>query len=167
MTVATRSYGRLGNGVAPVTDGLWILLLCAALGLVARNYLIAGGALTLVLLRVGQLHAVVRWLNRHALTTGVFLLVLGLLTPIAGERLSLRAFASELTRPSGWIGAAVAAAAAFLGRHGLDYLRLYPAALVGLLVGSVVGTILLGGVPTGPLIAAGTTALVLRLLGVR
>lgn len=147
-----------------MTDGIWILLLCAALGALGRNMLIAGGALLLIGLRFGHAQGALRWLDAKGITLGIFILVLSLLVPVANERISLRTFVGELIRPSGLIGLAAAAGAAYLGRGGVDFLQSYPAALVGMLVGSVVGTILLRGVPTGPLIAAGATALVLRVL---
>lgn len=148
-----------------MTDGLWILLLCGALGALGRNTIIAGGAVVLLLLRLGRIDGAVRWLDTHAITLGIFILVVGLLSPVASERMSLRTFAGELLRPSGLIGLGAAALATYLGRNGVEFLRAYPAALVGMLVGSVVGTIFLRGVPTGPLIAAGTTALLLRMFG--
>jgi uncharacterized membrane protein (DUF441 family) len=132
-----------------------------------RNGLIAGAALALIGLRLLGLGAAIRWLDHRGTGLGVFLLVLSLLAPVASDRLSLRGFFGELARPSGLVGVAVAAAAAYLGRGGVDFLKAYPAALVGLVVGSLVGTVFLGGVPTGPLIAAGATALLLRLAGVR
>jgi uncharacterized membrane protein (DUF441 family) len=150
-----------------VSDGLWILLCCLGLGLLGRNLLIALAAACLALLHLGRVEPLIRWLDERGTAAGIFLLVTSLLAPVAAGRLSLRAFASELLRPSGLIGAAVAAAAAYLGRGGVGFLHAYPAALVGLIVGSVVGTIFFGGVPTGPLIAAGCTALLLQALRLR
>jgi uncharacterized membrane protein (DUF441 family) len=148
-----------------VVDAVWILLGCAALGLLGRNVLIAGAALCLLALHLSRLQFAIRWLDERGTAVGIFLLVTSLLAPVAAGRLSLRAFAAELLRPSGLVGVAVAAVAAYLGRGGVDFLGAYPAALVGLVVGSVIGTIFLRGVPTGPLIAAGLTALCLRVLG--
>jgi len=150
-----------------VSDGLLILLLCAGLGLLGRNLLIAGAAAALALLQLGRAQFAVRWLDERGTALGILLLVASLLAPVAAGRLSLRDFGSELLRPSGLVAAVVAAAAAYLGRGGVALLQAYPAALVGLIVGSVVGTILLGGVPTGPLIAAGATALLLQLFHLR
>ena len=150
-----------------MSDGVIILLICAALGAVGRNALIAGGAICLLLLRIGRLDFAVHWLGERGTALGIFLLVVSLMAPAAGGRLSLRGFAAELLRPSGIVGLLVAAAAAYFGKGGVDFLRAYPAALVGMLVGSVIGTIFLGGVPTGPLIAAGVTALLLQALRLR
>lgn len=148
-------------------DGVIILLICAALGAIGRNALIAGGAICLLLLRLGRVDFVVHWLDERGTALGIFLLVVSLMAPVAGGRLSLRGFAGELLRPSGIVGLVVAAAAAYFGKGGVDFLQAYPAALVGMLVGSVIGTIFFRGVPTGPLIAAGVTALLLQALRLR
>ncbi len=144
-----------------------ILLICAGLGALGRNVLITGGAVCLLLLRLGRLDFAVQWLTTRGTALGIFLLVISLMAPVAGGRLSLRGFAGELLRPSGLIALVVAAVAAYFGKGGVDFLQAYPAALVGILVGSVVGTLLLRGVPTGPLIAAGITAMLLQMLGLR
>jgi len=150
-----------------LTDGVIILLICAGLGALGRNALIAGGAICLLLLRLGRVDFAVHWLDERGTALGIFLLVVSLMAPVAAGRLSLRGFAGELLRPSGLIGLVVAAAAAYLGKGGVDFLQGYPAALVGMLVGSVIGTIFLRGVPTGPLIAAGVTSMVLQALRLR
>lgn len=144
-----------------------ILGICAVLGLLGRNTLITAAALCLGLMQLGRLHFAVRWLEMRGTALGIFLLVISLLAPVASGKLSLKGFAAELLRPSGLIGVAVAATAAYLGRGGVNFLHSYPAALVGLIVGSVLGTIFLRGVPTGPLIAAGLTAMMLQAFGYR
>ncbi len=144
-----------------------ILLICAALGALGRNPLIAGGAVCLLLLRLCRLDFAVHWLTERGTALGIFVLIISLMAPVAADRLSLRGFAGELFRPSGLIAVGAAAVAAYFGRGGVNFLHSYPAALVGILVGSVVGTIFLRGVPTGPLIAAGFTALLLQVLGLR
>ena len=150
-----------------MTDALWILLACAGLGLLGRNLLIAGAAVCLALLHLARVDFAIRWLDHRGIALGIFILLLSLLAPVADGRLSLRAFGGELLRPTGLLGVVIAAGAAYLGKGGVDFLQAYPAALVGMVVGSVLGTILLGGVPTGPLIAAGAAALVLQLLRLR
>jgi uncharacterized membrane protein (DUF441 family) len=150
-----------------VADAVLILLICVALGLVGRNPVITGAALCLLVLHLARVDFAIRWLDERGTALGIFLLVASLLAPVAAGQLSLRTFVRELLRPSGLVGVVVAAAAAYLGKGGVDFLTVYPAALVGLIVGSVLGTVFLGGVPTGPLIAAGATTLLLQLLGWR
>lgn len=161
------TFEDTGQGGGRLSDGVVILLICAVLGLLGRNPLIAGAAVCLLLLQVGRVDFAIHWLDERGTALGIFLLVVGLMAPVAAGQLSLRGFGGELLRPSGLVGLAVAAVAAYLGRGGVDFLQSYPAALVGMLVGSVVGTIFLKGVPTGPLIAAGVTAMLLQVMGLK
>ena len=168
MVAAAPAYGVAArDGGKALPDGLILLLICVVLGIAGRNPLIAGAAAALLLLRLGRVEVAIRFLDQRGTSLGILLLVAGLLAPLAGDRLSLRAFAGELLRPSGLIGLAVAAVAAWFGRNGVQFLHSYPAALVGMIVGSVLGTIFLRGVPTGPLIAAGLTATLLQAMGLR
>lgn len=148
-------------------DAVLVLSICLALGLAGRNTLIAGASACLLCLALARMEPAVRWLAANGTTLGIFVLLVSLLAPVAAGQVSLRGFGGELLRPSGLIALGVAAAAAYFGRGGLTYLQQYPAALVGLIVGSVLGTVLLRGVPTGPLIAAGITALLLEALHLR
>ncbi len=168
MAGAQAAYGLTArDGGGALADGLILLLICVALGIAGRNPLIAGAAAVLLLLRLGRVEVAIRFLDQRGTSLGILLLVAGLLAPLAGDRLTMRAFAGELLRPSGWIGLGVAAVAAWFGRNGVDFLHNYPAALVGMIVGSVLGTIFLRGVPTGPLIAAGLTATLLQAMRLR
>lgn len=153
------------RGAPPTSEGLLVLLACAALGLAARNTLILGSCLVLVTIRLLRLDGLLHWLMDTGTTFGVFVLILALLAPVADEQIPLRRFVGEIFTRQGAIAVVLAAAGAWLGRYGVDYLKGYPQALVGLIVGSVLGTILLGGIPTGPLILAGLTALLAGILG--
>ena len=150
-----------------MNDAVVVLSICLVLGLIGRNPLIAGASACLLCLALGRLEPAVRWVAANGTTLGVFILLMSLLAPVAAGKVSLRGFGAELLRPSGLIAAGVAAAAAYFGRGGVEYLQTYPAALVGLIAGSVVGTIFLRGVPTGPLIASGVTALLLEAMHLR
>lgn len=147
-----------------LTEGYWILLLILFLGLLLDNALISTAALALLLLKVGELQAAFPFIMRHGFNLGLFLMILTILTPVAQDRIGMVRFARELMSTSGLLAVAVSAASAYLAGHGVQYLNEYPQVLVGLLVGSILGVLALGGVPTGPLIPAGVTALLVHLL---
>ncbi|MDI3297807.1 MAG: DUF441 family protein [Bacillota bacterium] len=146
-----------------VPEPMVILLLLLALGLLARNSLLTGSAAVLILLRLAGADPLLRLLGRYGISAGIFLLILAILVPVADGRISLGHFFGELLRPAGLVAVAVSAAAAYVARGGVELLARQPSVMVGLIVGSIAG-VLVGGVPTGPLIAAGITALLARLL---
>ncbi|MDI3317946.1 MAG: DUF441 family protein [Bacillota bacterium] len=146
-----------------VPEPMLILLLLLALGLVSRNSLLTGSAAVLILLRLAGADPLLHLLGRYGISAGIFLLILAILVPVADGRISLRHFVGELLRPAGLVAVVVSAAAAYVAKDGVDLLARQPSVMVGLIVGSIVG-VLLGGVPTGPLIAAGLTAILARFL---
>lgn len=147
-----------------VTEGYWLLLLIMILGLISDNALIAGAALMLLLIKAGGMDALFTWIMRYGIALGLFLLIVTILVPVADEHLSLGRLVNGLLSPAGLAAVAISAVSTYLAKHGVDYLRDSPEVLVGLVTGSVLGTVAFGGVPTGPLIAAGATALLIRWL---
>ncbi len=146
-----------------MTEGVVLLLAVLALGLVSGNVLIAGAALSLILLRAGDYDALFPWITRYGFNLGLFIMVLTILTPIAEERLTLARFTDGLLSKAGLATVLVSVASALLARQGISLLQQRPDVMVGLLVGGVVG-VLVGGVPTGPLIPAGLVAVLIFLL---
>lgn len=50
---------------------------------------------------------------------------------------------------------------AWLGGRGVSLMSAYPTLVTGLLIGTILGVAFLGGVPVGPLIAAGILSLII------
>ena len=101
---------------------------------------------------------------RHSVDLGILFLVLGLLLPVAmgsipvGE-LTARLLSSRL----GWLSLLVGLASTRLASDGYSLMQDRPEALLGLVTGSLAGVALLGGIPAGPLVAAGLVAWLTRL----
>jgi uncharacterized membrane protein (DUF441 family) len=146
-------------GGARVTEGTLILLVLAAAGAIGRNRMLLLASLLLLALRLLRADALVRWIGGGGTNWGVFLMILALLAPIASEDIGLRHFRQEILSPAGIFAILLAAAGAYFGRRGVDYLQAQPQVLVGLVAGSILGTVVLQGVPTGPLILAGLVSL--------
>ena len=56
------------------------------------------------------------------------------------------------------------AIATYMNGKGLDLLKIDPQLIVGLVMGSIFGIIFLRGIPVGPLMAAGITAFLLKIV---
>lgn len=63
----------------------------------------------------------------------------------------------------GWLALAGGALATYVNGKGLDLLKLDPQLIVGLVIGSILGILFFRGVPVGPLMAAGITAILFKL----
>lgn len=147
-----------------MTETILVLLTLLILGTGFGNEQIAVAAGVLLLLKLVGLGNVLRFLHSHAVDLGVIFLVVGLLLPFASGQVTLSRTVGNLLQPAGLISIFIGAASAYLAAEGLVFLRLQPEALVGLIIGSVLGVSVLGGIPTGPLVAAGLAALLYRLI---
>jgi len=54
--------------------------------------------------------------------------------------------------------------ATYMNGKGLDLLKMDPQLIIGLVIGSIIGIVMLRGIPVGPLMAAGITAFLLKVL---
>ncbi|MBO9598975.1 MAG: DUF441 family protein, partial [Cohnella sp.] len=64
----------------------------------------------------------------------------------------------------GWVALMGGEIATFLNSRGLEMLRVDPQLIVGIVIGSIVGILFLRGIPVGPLMAAGLTALFIKVI---
>lgn len=149
-----------------MAEGALVLLIVAAAGMAGGNQLVAIAAAGILGLRLLAPDPVFAWAERHSMQAGIVLMTFGLLFPLATGKIGLSSIAATLLTPSGVLAVLVGAIASYLGLEGLNLLVIKPHVMVGLVVGSILGVSLLGGIPIGPLVAAGLTALLFRLFKV-
>src|SRR5699024_6963871 len=98
-------------------------------------------------------------IERRGLEAGILLLTLVILVPLANGDIQWVDTLPFFTSAQGWFSLIGGTLAVYLNRYGLTILRTQPEFLVGLVFGSIFGVIFLGGIPVGPLTAAGLTAI--------
>jgi uncharacterized membrane protein (DUF441 family) len=101
--------------------------------------------------------------ERRGLELGLLCLTMSVLVPFASEKITWRDIAPLFTTMIGLLALTGGALATWMNGKGLDLLRAEPHMIVGLVIGSILGIVLLRGIPVGPLMAAGITALILKL----
>ncbi|MFO8059702.1 MAG: DUF441 family protein [Bacillota bacterium] len=140
-----------------------LLIILLGLSLVAGNRLVGAAAGLLLLLSLLQMDAAITYFADRAIDLGLILLLVAILAPFAGGRQDW----SELRRQMGSGAALAAVAGGMLATRlqggGLALLEQQPHIILGLLIGTVLGVLFLGGIPVGPLTGAGLTALILWL----
>lgn len=146
-----------------MSGGSLLLLLLVVAGLVARSYLISVAALILLALRWTRLPQCIDLVEKKGLEAGLLFLLLAIMAPFAADRVGLREIAAHLTSLPGLMAILGGALATHLNGEGLSLMQTTPELIFGLLIGSLLGILLLGGIPVGPLMAAGLTALLLEL----
>ncbi len=142
------------NGIA------LFLVVLIALGVIGHNSSVTVSASVLLLMQQTPLAKHIVWLDKYGLTIGIIILTIGVLSPLVSGKISL----PELKQLLHWkmfLSIAVGILVAWLGGRGVSLMSGSPTLVTGLLIGTILGVAFLGGVPVGPLIAAGILSLII------
>jgi uncharacterized membrane protein (DUF441 family) len=116
-----------------------------------------------LIVKLVQLDRYLPTIERRGLELGLLFLTMGVLVPFAGERIHLRDVVSVFSTWPGIFALIGGALATYMNSKGLDLLKVDPQLIIGLVIGSIFGIVFLRGIPVGPLMAAGITALFLKI----
>jgi uncharacterized membrane protein (DUF441 family) len=144
-------------------NGDVLLVVLIVVGLIGRSHIITTAACVLLIVKLVHLE---RWLpaiERRGLELGLLFLTMGVLVPFASNKISYREVLAVFTTWPGVLALLGGALATFMNGKGLELLKLEPRLIVGLVIGSILGILFLRGIPVGPLMAAGITAMLLKL----
>ncbi|MDO4430567.1 MAG: DUF441 family protein [Lonepinella koalarum] len=130
------------------------------LGVLSHNHSITISAIILLFIQQTFLSHYLPWVEKYGLTVGIIILTVGVLAPIVSGKIQLPAF-SELVHWKVILAMVIGLLVAWLGGQGIGLLANQPMLITGLIIGTIIGVAFLGGVPVGPLIAAGILSLFL------
>lgn len=142
--------------------GFLVLIALVLVGLAIRHQPLAAAALLLLAVHLGGFRRAGELLAQHSVQLGVFFLLVAVLAPFTQGGITWGHLYRSLTSPPGFLVVGVGAVASYLAARGVRLLQGEPSVMIPLVVGSVLGVSLLGGVPAGPLVAAGLAALLLE-----
>ncbi|MDF2660479.1 MAG: rane protein, partial [Paenibacillus sp.] len=120
-------------------------------------------ACILLIVKLIHLERFLPSIERRGLELGLLFLTMGVLVPFASDRISTKDIMAVFTSWPGVIALLGGAIATYMNGKGLDLLKVDPQLIVGLVIGSIFGIIFMRGIPVGPLMAAGITALLLKI----
>ena len=137
-----------------------LLVILIILGLLSHNSAITISAAVLLIMQQTFLSQYIPWIDQYGLKLGIMILTLGVLSPLVSGKIPL----PELSSFIHWkmfssIGVGILVA--WLAGQGVDLMTNQPVLVTGLMIGTVIGVSFFGGIPVGPLIAAGILALLL------
>ncbi|MBO8163152.1 MAG: DUF441 domain-containing protein [Brevibacillus sp.] len=144
-------------------SGEVMLVLLIVVGLVGRSPIIATAASMLLVLKLTSLDRFFPTVERRGMELGLLFLTISVLVPFASEKVSWKEIIPLFTTLMGVLALAGGALATYMNGKGLDLLKAEPHMIVGLVIGSIIGIVFLRGIPVGPLMAAGITALLIKL----
>lgn len=136
-----------------------LLVALILLGVLGNNHSITISATLLLLMQQTFLKQYLPFLDKNGITIGVIILTIGVLSPLVSGRIALPPF-SALFNWKMLFSIMVGVIVAWLGGRGVPLMANQPVLITGLLIGTIVGVAFFGGIPVGPLIAAGIVSLV-------
>lgn len=135
------------------------LLLC---GILSNNSSITIASAFLIVIKITPLSQFFPFLQTYALSVGIAILTIGVLVPIASNKLSGDTILKSFLSYKSIIAILVGLLVAWLGGRGVKLMSNQPDVVAGLLIGTVAGVAFFRGVPVGPLIAAGILSLFIQ-----
>ncbi|HEX7056130.1 MAG TPA: DUF441 domain-containing protein [Bacilli bacterium] len=145
-------------------NGEWLLVILILVGLAGRSHIITTAACILLAIKLVELERYLPSIERRGLELGLLFLTMAVLAPFAADKIAFRDIVDAFTSPPGILALAGGAIATYMNSKGLELLKIDPQVIVGLVIGSIFGIVFLKGIPVGPLMAAGITALLMKLL---
>ena len=136
------------------------LVVLIFLGVVGNNSSITISATALLLMQQTFLAKYLPYMEKYGLNLGIIILTVGVLAPIISGKIQLPGFVALLN----WkmlLAIAIGILVAWFGGRGVGLLGTQPVLITGLLIGTIIGVSFFGGIPVGPLIAAGILSLML------
>lgn len=152
----------MGTGVRGMNGDI-VLVALILIGLIGRSPIITTAACLLLIVKLIHLERYLPALERRGLELGLLFLTVSVLVPFASERITWKDISGVFLTPAGLLALAGGALATWMNGRGLALLKMDPQLIVGLVIGSILGIVLLRGIPVGPLMAAGITAFLLKL----
>ena len=136
------------------------LVVLIFLGVIGNNSSITIAATVLLLMQQTFLAKYLPYMEKYGLNLGIIILTVGVLAPIISGKIQLPGFVALLN----WkmlLAIAIGILVAWFGGRGVGLLGTQPVLITGLLIGTIIGVSFFGGIPVGPLIAAGILSLML------
>ena len=131
------------------------LVVLIFLGVVGNNGTITVAATVLLLIQQTFLVRYLAYLDKYALQWGITLLTIGVLSPLVSGKTKLPSSFAAFFSLKMAVAIVVGIFVAWIAGRGVPFMSMQPTLVTGLLIGTIIGVSFFGGIPVGPLIAAG------------
>lgn len=130
------------------------LVALALLGVLSNNSTLTIAATILLLIQQTALSAYLPLIEKYGLQWGIILLTIGVLSPLVSGKAALPHFSDFLSIKM-LAAIVIGLFVSWVAGRGVPIMTEQPLLMIGLMVGTIAGVAFLGGIPVGPLIAAG------------
>lgn len=139
-----------------------ILLMLTLIGIIGKNLTFILANLFLLIVQISSMKTFFPWIEKNFLTIGVLFLTIGTLAPIASGKISSENIINTLFSLKSGLAIIIGILVSLLGSRGLLLISNYPITTTGLIIGTIIGVMMFGGIPVGPLIAAGVLSFLIN-----
>lgn len=140
------------------------LLIIFLIGVLTKNNLLAAASAIVMVVGLLNLQRFLPILERRGVEIGLLFLTMSILTPFASGKVTVGKLWESLWSPIGLLAVVGGIIGSYLNGQGLDMVSVQPDVIPGILVGVIMGVSFFGGIPVGPIMAAGVTAVLVALL---
>lgn len=140
-----------------------ILLIVLIAGLFTQNNSLSIASSILILIKLLKLNSYFPKIEAYGLKTGIIILTIGILAPIAESKYSLKNILTSIKSPLGVSSIIASILVILFTGKGYALLTSEPSIVVPILLGCILGIILFKGVPVGPLVSAGIALVIYNL----
>ena len=140
------------------------LLIIVILGFLARSRVVIVSGIILLLFKELKIYSVLDFFSNKGIEIGLVFLLLAILSSMISSPLNLEQLKLTLLSKEGLIAVIAGLLATKFNGLGLNLLKDHPQIIIGIIIGSLLGIAFFGGIPVGPLMAAGIAAFFLELL---
>jgi UPF0756 membrane protein NT05HA_0561 len=137
-----------------------LLVILILLGIFSHNSSITISAAVLLIMQQTLLAKYIPYLEKYGLSIGIVILTIGVLSPLVSGKIQLPGLSAFVSWKM-FVAIAVGVLVAWLAGKGVPLMGEQPVLVTGLVIGTIIGVSFLGGIPVGPLIAAGILALLI------
>ncbi|MCL4442260.1 MAG: DUF441 domain-containing protein [Firmicutes bacterium] len=146
--------------------GETILVALILIGILGKSNILATSACVLLVVKLTRLNSLFPILERRGLELGLLFLMISVLVPFATGKVPPKEILGSFTSVPGLLAILGGTLATYMNGQGLTMLKIDPELMVGLVLGGIIGIVLLKGIPVGPLMAAGLTALFIKIIDI-
>ncbi|EHK89962.1 DUF441 domain-containing protein [Aggregatibacter actinomycetemcomitans] len=137
-----------------------LLVILILLGVLSHNSSITISAAVLLIMQQTLLAKYIPYLEKYGLSIGIVILTIGVLSPLVSGKIQLPGLSAFFSWKM-FVAIGVGVLVAWLAGKGVPLMGEQPVLVTGLVIGTIIGVSFLGGIPVGPLIAAGILALLI------
>ncbi|MBM7557047.1 DUF441 family protein [Halanaerobacter jeridensis] len=141
-----------------------LLIIVGVLGVIVDNQSLIISGFVLLLLRVLELDDVLKTIDNYSVKIGIILIMLGVLASLAIGKQDFSILLERLREPLTLLALVMGILVTQFTREGIDLFAADPTITIVLVIGIIIGVAFFNGMPSGPLIAGGITAVIYQLM---